>query len=96
MSFPETPALTDTEKILAAISELQTQNARQTEAINSLGQNLQWLIDQAQGIFKVFSSPQFMNQILSGGIPNVGQSPAGPAEGPAAAGPAEGPAEPQF
>lgn len=93
MSFPETPALTDIDKVNQRLDAIEAAQGQQTQAINSLGANIQWLIDQAQGIFKVFSSPQFMNQILSGGIPNVAgpqPEPAGTTEGAAESGPAEG------
>lgn len=87
MSFAETPALTDTERILQKQDRIIAKQAEQTAAINSLGTNVQWLIDQANGIFQMFSSPAFMNQMLSGGIPNGGpgsgpeaESPSGPVQ----------------
>lgn len=92
MSFPETPALTDIDKVNQRLDAIEATQGQLVQAINSLGSNIQWLIDQAQGIFKVFSSPQFMNQILSGGINVAGPQPesAGPPEGSAESGSAEG------
>src|SRR5215469_16980602 len=82
MSLPEFPAQTDPEKILAALENQAIKIDHLTDAINGLGENLQWLINQAQGIFQVFSSPQFMSQILSGAV-NAGSGPAEPSAGPA-------------
>lgn len=86
---PETPVMTDPEKILYGIDEIyrkiQEISARQdthAEAVNSLGQNMQWLVDNVQGIFQMFASPQFMSTMtntLMGGMSNASD---GPSAGP--------------
>jgi len=60
----------------------------QATGINSIGENLDWLVKNTQGIFQMFASPAFMSQMtnmLMGGMPNAGQqgsdSSVGPAEG---------------
>lgn len=63
MSFPEAPAPTEAQQILASLDELKGLQARHTEAVNALGQNVQWIIDQAKGIFEMFSNPAFMSMI---------------------------------
>lgn len=72
MSYAESPAPTDAEKILAALDDLSNRVDAQRDAVNGLGQNVQWVIEQAQGIFQMFSNPQFMSKVLSGGIPGAG------------------------
>lgn len=56
---------TEAQQILAALSDLGDKQAKQTEAINSLGANVQWLVDNVQGLFQMFSSPHFMAQMQS-------------------------------
>jgi len=76
VSFPEAPAQTDTEKILASNEETQRLVRLQTEAINNLGANVQWIIDNVKGIFEMFSNPQFMSMIpnmMQGGPANDGE-----------------------
>jgi hypothetical protein len=85
---------TDTEEIKQLLRQvLEAQNALnlrldgQAVGINNMGENLTWLIQNVQGIFQMFASPQFVSQMtnmMMGGLPNVGQS------GPEDPGPAEG------
>lgn len=80
MSAPETPVTTEAVQIL----ELQKAQAERMDqliaAINGLGQNVQWIIDNVQGIFQVFQSPQFMAQLpaMMGGMQSGGQAADGP------------------
>lgn len=81
---------TDTDEIktrLAGIEEAQTAlNTRldaQASGINAIGANMQWLVDNVQGIFQMFASPAFMSQMtnaLMGGL-NGGQGNPGPGTG---------------
>lgn len=81
MSDTEYPT-TDVDEIkqrLANIESVQAQIMQrldgQATGINALGENLQWLVSNAQGLFQMFASPQFMSQMtnmLMGGIANAG------------------------
>lgn len=75
---------------LEAQSALNERLDGQAVGINNIGENLDWLVKNTQGIFQMFASPAFMSQMTSmlmGGMPNAGQ------QGPDAAsnGPASGP-----
>jgi hypothetical protein len=87
---------TDVDEIKALLAQcLDSQNALnarlegQAAGINAIGQNLNWLVQNTQGIFQMFASPQFMSQMsnmLIGGISGNGQqqgsdSSSGSAEG---------------
>jgi len=91
MSAPETPVETEAVQILAGQQALQAQNERLIDAVNGLGANVQWIIDNVQGIFQMFSNPHFMAQLpaMMGGIQNAegsGDSGTGaPADGAAGA-----------
>jgi hypothetical protein len=73
---------TDVEEIKAGLARIEQNQLESQErldqhatAINAIGGNLQWLVDNAQGIFQMFASPQFMSQMtnmLMGGIANAG------------------------
>lgn len=72
MSAPEVPATTDIERLIAAQEKVAEALNAQTAAINGLGQNVQWVIDRAQGIFEMFSNPAFMSMLpqMMGGMPD--------------------------
>lgn len=75
MSYADIPADTDTERILKAQAETQERLQALTDAVNALGANVQWIIEQAQGIFQMFGNPAFMAQlpgVLNGGVPSGG------------------------
>lgn len=86
MSYAETPAQTDAERILRALDDLKEEldmiSQRQDShvaAINSMGENITWLCNSLQGLFQMFQSPQMMAQFSSmmGGMLNGnGQQPA--------------------
>lgn len=63
MSQAETPAITDIDRLILAQEETQAKVEALIEAVNGLGANIQWVIDNAKGIFQMFSSPQFMAQL---------------------------------
>lgn len=82
--------LTDAEEIKQgighALAEIQLVHDRldaYKEGINAIGANMQWLVDNTQGLFQMFASPAFMQQIAqaAGVFGNGGQpGPEGPAE----------------
>lgn len=70
MGFSDIPAETDPERILSALDLLDEkfdrQNARldsHAEAINGIGMNIQWLVDNAKHLFEMFGNPQFMKML---------------------------------
>lgn len=63
MSVPEAPAETEAQQILHALEEHGRRIDRQTDAINALGENVQWAIDNVKGIFEMFSNPAFMSMV---------------------------------
>ena len=57
------------------LEELTLRLDGQANGINGIGENLQWLVQNVQGIFQMFASPQFMSQMsnmLMGGMANAG------------------------
>jgi prophage DNA circulation protein len=91
---PEYPALTDAEVIKQGITAVQSAvkdlDERLTEwrdTINAIGENIQWLVNNTQGLFQFLSNPAMVSQVMGsmmGGMSNAGQP------GPEGAGPAEG------
>lgn len=89
---PEYPAMTDAEKIIQMLENLQHDFGQmqmrldsQAQGINAIGGNLQWLVENVQGLFQMFASPQFMSQMsnmLVGGLGNAGRQDSGPEAGP--------------
>jgi hypothetical protein len=75
LSIPEAPAATDTERILANQERILERQEALITATNALGANVQWIIDNVQGIFQMFSNPQFMAQLpgMMGGMGNGGE-----------------------
>lgn len=63
MSFADIPADTDAERIIKALDALGERQDAFAEAVNNLGSNVQWMVDNVQGIFQMFSSPAFMSMI---------------------------------
>lgn len=73
MGFPEPAAMTDAEYLKREVTrlndKLEAQQDRldaQTTAINLLGKNIQWMVDNVQGIFQMFSDPNVINQTMNG------------------------------
>lgn len=72
MSAPDYPAETEARQILSEIGAQAERLERLIEAVNQLGANTQWLVDNVQGVFQMFHSPMFMQMIqgaLSGQMP---------------------------
>lgn len=63
MSAPATPAVTQMDEALQRLDSIENKQAAQTDAINSLGANVQWIVDNVQGIFQMFNSPQFTSML---------------------------------
>lgn len=63
MSFADIPADTDAERIVKALDVLGERQDAFAEAVNNLGSNVQWIVDNVQGIFQMFSSPAFMSML---------------------------------
>lgn len=75
MSLPEAPATTDIQQVLQNQEKILAKQTELVLAVNGLGENLQWLIDNVKGIFQMFSNPQFMAQLpgMMGGMSHGGQ-----------------------
>lgn len=81
MSASEYPT-TDAGEIKALLHRVlegqEQQNARlgsHAAAINEIGANLGWLVQNTQGLFQMFASPQFVSQMsnmVMGGMQNAG------------------------
>lgn len=87
MGFPETPD-TDVAYIKRELNRLNDNieglNDRldkQATGINDVGKNMQWIVENVQGIFQMFGSPQFMSQMsnmMMGAGVNAGSQSANP------------------
>lgn len=54
---------TEAQQILQGLAELQKSVQAHADAINNLGANVQWIVDNVQGIFQMFNSPQFASMM---------------------------------
>lgn len=79
MSFTDVVPGTETERLLAA-QEVQGEKIdRLTDAVNGLGKNVEWIIENVQGIFQMFGSPQMMAMLPAmmngamGAVPDLGE-----------------------
>lgn len=63
MSAPATPALTQMDEALQMMSEVKDALKVHADALNALGGNVQWIVDNVQGIFQMFNSPQFASMM---------------------------------
>lgn len=72
MSQAEVPVMTDIERVEAKVDLLLDKHDALIEAVNGLGTNMQWVIDNAKNVFQMFSNPQFMAQLptMMGGNPS--------------------------
>ena len=75
MGYSDIPVQTDTERILAELANTQERLQALTEAVNGLGTNVDWIVQNAQGIFQMFSNPAFMSMLpnMLGGTPDGSQ-----------------------
>lgn len=89
MGIPEAPAQTDAEHMIAQNEEILARLDAQEELLqkiangyNGTGANVQWIVDNVQGIFQMFSNPAFMSQMMgqmTGALAHGGQAGAGSA-----------------
>lgn len=90
----EQPAETDAEYIKRNLKELradlydiQGRLDGHAAGINTIGENMQWLVDNVKGIFQMLASPNFVNMMMqqmgavSGGQPGPEQAEPGPSSG---------------
>lgn len=77
MSQPETTALTELQELTDRQDAVEKRLMTLTDAVNGMGANLEWIIENAQGIFQMFQSPAFKSMIpMMGGMPDAGNGPA--------------------
>lgn len=71
MGAPETPVPSQADRIEQRITAIETRLDSLTAAFNDAGSNLQWIVDNVQGIFQMFSNPQMMGMMagMIGGMP---------------------------
>jgi hypothetical protein len=63
-------------KLLDALDGLSQRLDGQAAGINHIGENLNWLVQNTQGLFQMFASPQFaaqMSNMLMGGMTSAGR-----------------------
>ena len=75
MSQAESPGPTEAQQILATQDEILVLLRKLVDAVNNLGMNQQWIVDNTQGIFQFFNSPQFaamLQQVMTGQMPMMG------------------------
>jgi hypothetical protein len=63
MSWSEIPPGTETEQLHHKLDQLKAVQEAQTEAINGLGANTQWIVENVKGIFEMFGSPAFLSMM---------------------------------
>lgn len=94
MSYAETPAMTDAEflkkeivRLNDLIEDRKDREQALVDAVNNMGKNLQWIVENVQGIFQMFSDPGVINNMMTsmmggnmmmGGITDGGTSEDGP------------------
>lgn len=74
MSQAEAPVDTEARQILAELQEQGMRIETLKDAVNSLGANVQWIIDNVKGIFEMFHNPMFgsmMSGMMAGGPPDL-------------------------
>lgn len=66
----------DIQTLLKSQADLAANLARLIESHNQVGENLQWLVANVQGLFQVFNNPdtmsKLMGQMMGGGMMNHG------------------------
>lgn len=75
MSLPEAPAETEAKQILANQVAMNERLDQHAAAINAMGANVEWIVDNVKGIFQMFGNPAFMTQMGSmiGAMPHGGR-----------------------
>jgi hypothetical protein len=69
MSQAEPAAETEARQILAALAALSERQDGVAAALNKLGENMQWIIDRASGLFEMLGNPAIAGMLpgLMGG-----------------------------
>lgn len=65
VQVPEPAADTEAQQILNQLAAVNARLDGHAAAINGIGENIQWLVDNVKGIFQMFSNPMFMQQMMS-------------------------------
>jgi hypothetical protein len=79
MSQQDFPAETEAKQILQGIEDIKARQDLHSTAINNLGSNLQWMIEQAAPLLEMFNSPMFSQMMpgmmagAMGGLPDGGE-----------------------
>jgi hypothetical protein len=71
VSYADIVPGTETERLLAAMERLEARQTAVAEAVNGVGEKIQWIIERTEGIFQTFGSPQMMSmlpQMMSGAM----------------------------
>jgi hypothetical protein len=63
VSYADIVPGTETQQLLAAMERLEARQAAVAEAVNGVGEKMQWIIEQTEGIFRMFGSPQMMSML---------------------------------
>lgn len=84
MSAAAPVAVTEMQQALDRLEKIETRLGQLADAINGLGANTQWIVDNVQGIFQMFGSPQFSAMLPSilGGAMSGMELPDGASAGP--------------
>lgn len=85
MSLPEPAADTEAQQILQGLARLENRIEQLALAVNGLGANQQWIVDNVKNIFEMFGSPAFMGQVMGAMNGGFGAAAADVAAGAAAA-----------
>jgi hypothetical protein len=77
MGVPDLVPDTEARQILAGIERLEERLGKLTEAFNATGANVEWIVQNVQGIFQMFASPQMMSMLpaMMGGAMQAAQVP---------------------
>jgi len=85
VSIPEAAHETEAQQIIALLEAANARMDKLTDALNTVGANSQWLVDNCKVIFEMFNSPMFsqMMPVMAGGAMGamMGGSDDGQAEG---------------
>lgn len=71
MSYAETPVPSQADQILENQQMILDNQRKIMGALDGLGGNMQWLVDNVKGIFEMFGNPQMMS-MMQGMMPDMG------------------------
>lgn len=71
MSYAETPVPSQADTILENQERILANQVKIMGALDGLGGNMQWLVDNVKGIFEMFGNPQMMG-MMQGMMPDIG------------------------